>query len=108
MTWSAAAIGDRTIVGPGCIGHRKAPREILKKEGASLPLRNIRLEKAATKASKINDEFHLTQRTGRSNIRANLSCRRNAVAPDWVWALIAGGCIGYLLVHTGVVKVRRR
>lgn len=30
------------------------------------------------------------------------------MAPDWVWALIAGGCIGYLLIEAGIVNVRRR
>jgi hypothetical protein len=29
-----------------------------------------------------------------------------AVASDWFWALIAGGCVGYLLLETGIIKIR--
>jgi len=33
---------------------------------------------------------------------------QDAVAPHWVWALIAGGCVGLLLFRSGIIKIHRR
>jgi len=30
------------------------------------------------------------------------------IDPHLFWALIAGGCIGYLLFQSGLIKIRRR
>jgi hypothetical protein len=30
------------------------------------------------------------------------------MAPHWIWAAIAVGCVALLLVQTGIIKIHRR